>query len=87
MLQIAHDSHDKIISLTCTVVSISLKTSIAGTMKASKGVVASGIFMTVVQLSCTLIKVWITTTKKYIYIASTIISTFTVSAQCYDQEY
>ena len=51
-----HDSHDKI-SLTCAVDSISLKAYIAGTFKATKGVIAGGIFMTVVQLSCTLINV------------------------------
>ena len=43
--------------LTRAVDSISLKTSIAGTLKATKGVIASGIFMTVVQLCHTLIKV------------------------------
>ena len=44
-------------SLTCTVDSISLKTSNAVTLKATKGVIAGGIFMTVDQLSCTLINV------------------------------
>ena len=48
----------KYYKLTCAVDSISLETRIAGTMKATKGVAASGIFMTVVQLSCTLINVY-----------------------------
>ena len=48
----------KIASLTCTVDSISIKTSIAGTLKATKGVIAGGIFMTVVHPSCTLINIY-----------------------------
>ena len=51
------NSHENITSLTCTVDSISLKANIARTLKATKGVTAGGIFMTVVQLSCTLINI------------------------------
>ena len=46
-------------TLTCAVDSISLKTSIAGTFKASIGVIAGGIFMAVVQLMYALIKIYI----------------------------
>ena len=49
--------HDSIISLTCTVDSISIKTSIAGTLKATTGAITGGIFMAVINFSCTLINV------------------------------
>ena len=45
-------------NLTCTVYSISRKASIAGTLKATKGVNAGGIFMTVVCSFCTFTDVY-----------------------------
>ena len=48
---------------SCTVEAISFKTTIAGTLKAPKGVTAGGIFMAVIYSFCTLIDVYIKQTK------------------------
>jgi len=46
------------IRLTCAVDSISLKASITGTLKATKSVIAGGIYVAVVHLSHTLINIY-----------------------------
>ena len=53
------------IRLTCAVDSISLKASITGTLKATKGVIAGGIHVTVVHLSFTLINIYKATKTIY----------------------
>ena len=50
-------NYDSITGLTCTVDSISTKTSIADTLKATNGVITGGIFMAVINFSCTVINI------------------------------
>ena len=50
-------NYDSITGLTCTVDPISTKTSIADALKATNGVITGGIFMAVINFSCTVINI------------------------------